>query len=129
MANGESRMPTILLIDDEAPLRKMLRTLLERNGFQVLEAPDGRHGVALYKAHHPDLVITDLIMPEKEGLEVIRELKVLDPDVKIIAVSGGGIVDPVMYLKLAENFGAQYALSKPISNKDLLSIINTLLAN
>ncbi len=122
-------MPTILLIDDEAPLRKMLRILLERNGFQVLEATDGRHGVALYKAHRPDLTITDLIMPEKEGLEVIRELKALDPDIKIIAVSGGGIVDPVMYLKLAKNFGAQYALSKPISNKDLLSTINTLLTN
>ena len=122
-------MPTILLIDDEAPLRKMLKILLERNGFQVLEAPDGHHGVALYKAHHPDLVITDLIMPEKEGLEVIRELKAFDPNIKIIAVSGGGIVDPMMYLKLARQFGAQYALSKPISNTDLLSTINSLLTN
>lgn len=98
-------MKKILIIDDEAPVRKMLIKLLEKNDYEVMDANDGNHGINLFKNSHPDLIITDLIMPDKEGLETIRELMKIDPDVKIIAISGGGMADPKMYLNLASKFG------------------------
>jgi YesN/AraC family two-component response regulator len=87
-------MVKILIIDDEAPIRKMLKQLLERNEYEVLEAVNGNQGIKLFNEQDPDLIISGLIMPEKEGLETIRELKKSNPDVPIIAISGGGIQDP-----------------------------------
>ncbi|WP_299982521.1 response regulator [Desulfobacula sp.] len=104
-------MKQILIIDDEAPIRKMLRILLEKNDYAVIDAQDGSQGVKLFKEHKPDLIITDLIMPEKEGLETIIEIKKLNLDTKIIAISGGGVVGPETYLDLAKNLGAQYSFN------------------
>jgi len=121
-------MLKILIIDDEAPVRKMLKKLFERNDYEVLEAANGIQGLKLFNEQHPDLIISDLIMPEKEGLETIRELKKLNPDVRIIAISGGGITDPKMYLDLASKFGAVRTFSKPIDNEILLSAIKEILS-
>ncbi len=121
-------MKKILIIDDEAPIRKMLKKLLEKNDYHVLEADNGKMGIDSYTKNKPDLIITDLIMPEKEGLESIRELKKLNPDIKIIAISGGGITDPKMYLNLASKFGAVRTFSKPIDNKILLATIKEIFA-
>jgi DNA-binding response OmpR family regulator len=121
-------MVKILIIDDEAPIRKMLKKLLERNDYEVLEASDGNQGIKLFNEHEPDLIITDLIMPDKEGLETIRELKKSNPDVPIIAISGGGITDPKMYLNLASKFGAVRTFAKPVDNDILLSTIKEILA-
>lgn len=121
-------MSKILIIDDEAPVRKMLSKLLMRNGYDVLEAENGKKGIELYKEYDPALIITDLIMPEKEGLESIRELKKFDPDVQIIAISGGGIQTPRMYLDLASKFGAVRAFAKPIEDGILLSAIEEILS-
>lgn len=121
-------MKTILIIDDEAPIRKMLRQLFEKNGFSVLDAADGNQGIEIYKTDKPDLLITDLIMPGKEGLETIREIKRLNPNVKIIAISGGGISDPGLYLDFATKFGAQLAFAKPIQNDELLKAVDKLLS-
>ncbi len=121
-------MNKILIIDDEAPVRKMLKKLLMKNGYHVWEADNGKIGIESYVKNNPDLIITDLIMPEKEGLESIRELKKLNPDIKIIAISGGGITDPKMYLDLASKFGAVQTFSKPVDNKTLISTINEILS-
>jgi YesN/AraC family two-component response regulator len=119
-------MHKVLIIDDESSIRKMLKKLLEKNGYQALEANDGKQGIALFKKHEPELIITDLIMPEKEGLETIKELKKIDPDVKIIAMSGGGITDPKIYLNFASKFGAVRTFTKPVDNGILLSTIKEI---
>lgn len=120
-------MPTILVIDDDQHVRGMLRTVLEDSGYNVLEAPDGNVGVQLFGENRVDLIITDIIMPDKEGLETIREIKASSPDAKIIAISGGAKVGPGTYLKLAERLGAQRAFEKPIQISVLLSSISELL--
>ncbi|MCG8636229.1 MAG: response regulator [Desulfobacterales bacterium] len=121
-------MPKVLIIDDEASIRIMLSTLLEKNGYSIVTAENGAQGFNLFKTHLPDLTITDLIMPEKEGLELIREIKTLDPEAKIIAMSGGGTAQPDTYLKLAARFGAQRTFSKPINTERLLSFVQEALA-
>jgi YesN/AraC family two-component response regulator len=121
-------MKKILIIDDELSIQKLLKMLLERNRYQTFEASNGTQGIALYKKHKPDLIITDLIMPEKEGLETIRELKKIDPDVKIIALSGGGLGDPKMYLNMASTFGAVRTFNKPVDNDILISNIKEILS-
>ena len=80
-------MPRILVIDDEEIVRDMLRNLLQHAGYEVTEAPDGDEGVRLYQAERPDLLITDVFMPGRNGLEVIKELREEDPDAKIIAIA------------------------------------------
>lgn len=119
-------MPKILIIDDEDQVRKMLKQLLESNSYDTVEARNGIEGLELFKTAIPDLVLTDLIMPEKEGLETIREMKKLNPGTKIIAISGGGINKPDMYLDLASKLGAQHVFSKPVKNQELLSVIKKM---
>ncbi len=118
----------ILVIDDEQSIRSLLRQVFERQGYQVLVAPNGDVGVQQFKENHVDLVILDLIMPEKDGIETIRELKSLDADIKIIAISGGGIIKPELYLKLARRFGAIYSFQKPINNDEITTFVKTLFA-
>ena len=120
-------MKKILVIDDEAFICKMLKKLLEKNHYTVMDASDGKKGIQIFQERHPDLIITDLIMPGKEGLETIREIKKLNPDIKIIAMSGGGVVDPELYLQLAEKMGANKSFSKPIDNEVLLLTVKNLL--
>ncbi|MBW2406596.1 MAG: response regulator [Deltaproteobacteria bacterium] len=121
-------MANILIIDDDRQFRTMLRKMIEKNGHDVIEAPDGREGVRLYRKSPTDLIITDLIMPEKDGIETIQELKKDFPDIKIIAVSGGGRLGPRNYLHLAKMLGAQRTLTKPIELPELLDAIKEVLA-
>ena len=118
----------ILIIDDEPSIRKMLRRLLEKNNFEVIDAENGNEGIRLFREHEPDLVITDLLMPDKEGLETIREIKEIEPDAIIIAITGGGMAAPEMYLRLAKQLGAHHAFSKPLENDELLSTIQAILS-
>lgn len=120
-------MPDILVIDDEPAIRKVLRNILERSGYDVLTAESGVKGLQVFEARRPNLTITDLIMPDKEGLELIREMKAIDPDAKIIAMSGGGFGKAHTYLKLAERFGAASTFVKPVDAKEMISIIQSLL--
>ncbi len=117
-------MPRILIIDDDAQIRKMLRLTLAAAGFEVAEAPDGKIAMKIMRQAPAELVVTDLIMPEKEGIETIIELKRDFPEVKIIAISGGGRIDPKDYLFLAEKLGAQITLEKPFSRKEILDAIH-----
>lgn len=120
-------MVKILIIDDESAIRKMLTVLFERNNYEVKDACDGDQGIIVAKEFMPDLIITDLVMPEKEGLETIKEIKRMNPDIKIIAISGGGVVQPDMYLKLAEKLGADQSFAKPIDSATLVLAVKQLL--
>ncbi|MGM0418085.1 MAG: response regulator [Thermodesulfobacteriota bacterium] len=119
----------ILIIEDDSDLRQVLKIMLAKEGLSVVEAGDGKEGMKLFGQDLYDLVITDIIMPEKEGIETIFELKKLNPDVKIIAISGGGKIAADEYLGMASNFGVSKVLSKPFkrdvfieSVKDVLGI-------
>lgn len=121
-------MADILIIDDDPALRGTLRKVLERHGHDIREAEDGIRGLREVERECPALVITDLLMPEKEGIETIMELQERWPEVKIIAISGaGGSGDPGP-LEDAALFGANAALSKPFSIQMLLDTVDTVLA-
>jgi YesN/AraC family two-component response regulator len=120
-------MASILIIDDDAQILKMLRQILERESYDVTEASNGKEGLRLYRENPADLVITDIIMPEKEGIEIIIELKRDYPDVKIIAISGGGRINPEDYLNIAKKLGAHRIFAKPVERKELLNAVRELL--
>lgn len=119
-------MPRILVVDDEEQIRRILRTTLERAGHQVDTAADGNEAVAAYDPARHDLVITDIVMPEKEGIATIQELHRANPEVKIIAISGGGRISPEEYLDWARRFGVHRTFTKPIDRDDLLSTVAEL---
>jgi CheY-like chemotaxis protein len=120
-------MASILLVDDDDQFRTMLSEVLVLAGYQVQEASDGRQAIKLYESNPTDLVITDLVMPEKEGLEMIVEFKGLHSEAKIIAISGGGRGGSQDYLKMARAFGAQRVLAKPFSHREILEAISDVL--
>jgi DNA-binding response OmpR family regulator len=122
-------MVSILIIDDDAHFRAMLRQMLSRAGYEVKEAPNGKQGMRLYRTEPVDLVITDLIMPEKEGIETITDLRREFPGVKIIAVSGGGKIGPEDYLSGAKLLGAQRILAKPVEKDEMLEAIRELVGS
>ena len=105
-------MARILVIDDDEAFRPMVKQMLEQAGHEVLEAANGKEGVKLYNAEAPDLVITDLIMPEQEGIETILGLVKENPDAPVIAMSGGGRFTGIDVLSSARKFGAKQALAK-----------------
>jgi len=117
----------ILVIDDDLLFRSMLVEMLERKEYLVYAAEDGEQGVNIWKEVHPDIVITDIIMPNKEGIETILEMKRQNKNVKIIAISGGGRTNAQDNLRSAKLLGASLTLSKPFDSGDLLSAVNTLL--
>ena len=116
-------MARILIIDDDDLFRAMLRKMLEYEGYDVLDAPDGNTGMRLYRMQPTDLVITDIIMPEREGIEIIRELKSDFSEVKIIAVTGGGSVGVNNYLDIAKILGAQFTFEKPFRREKFLEAV------
>ena len=120
-------MPHILLIDDDDLFRGMIRATLQERGHTVTEARNGKEGLALHDLVPADLVLTDLIMPEKEGIETIVELRKKNSGVKVIAMSGGGRVSATDYLKIARQVGAQQVLTKPFSSDELELAIGHLL--
>jgi CheY-like chemotaxis protein len=121
-------MTSILLNDDDEQLRTMLSVVLKRAGYEVQVAIDGIEASNFYRGHPADLILTDLIMPGKEGLEIIRELHKDYPQAKIIAMSGGGRTGTMSYLNVAKAFGAQEVLEKPFPNQEILEAIRRVLA-
>ena len=120
-------MARILIIDDESQIRSMLRLMLERVGYEVMEAADGMEGIRQYRDNPADLIITDLIMPNKDGIGMIIELKKEFPQVKIIAMSGGGVNRPEGYLDGAKKLGATCTLTKPIDRDKMLNAVKETL--
>ena len=120
-------MARILIIDDESQIRSMLRLMLERVGYEIAEAPDGIEGIRQYRENPADLIITDLIMPNKDGIGMIIDLKKEFPKVKIIAMSGGGVNRPEGYLDGAKKLGAARTLTKPIDRDEMLKAVRETL--
>ena len=121
-------MARILIIEDDVPVRMIIRRMIEAEGHEVIEASDGQSGVEAYRKNPADLVITDIVMPRKEGLETIKELRKDYPDVRIIAISGGGKVQGKQYLELARKFGALRTFEKPFTWKKLVETVSEILS-
>jgi DNA-binding response OmpR family regulator len=115
----------ILLVDDDAAVRDSIAVVLSNAGYTVDQAANGVDGMRLLRQHAPDLVITDILMPQKEGIEIIREIRSLAAATPIIAISGGG-GGQADYLKMAQAFGANAALSKPFDPAALLALVERL---
>jgi YesN/AraC family two-component response regulator len=119
-------MASILVVDDEDLVRFSVRQMLEDAGHTVKEAADGVEGIAQLQSCAFDLMITDIVMPRKEGMETIAEAKQMQPDLRVIAISGGGPVGQFHYLELAKQFGADAVLAKPFKKQELIALVDTL---
>lgn len=121
-------MARVLVVEDDHQVRMMLRMTLERAGYEIDEAEDGRAAVRKHREKPADLVITDIVMPEMEGIETIMEIRRSSPRLPIIAISGGGHETPENYLVLAERLGANRTFAKPVDREEMLEAVNDLLA-
>ena len=121
-------MKRILVVDDEPSIRKLFTRRLEGRGYEVIEASNGNEGMKRYRESLPDLVVTDILMPERQGIGMMMELRREFPNVKFIAVSGGGYNAPESYLEIAKYFGALRTFSKPIDWPELLTAIDEVLS-
>lgn len=122
-----SAEPVILVIDDDLQFLNYLAVLLEYEGHRVCKAFDGELGIAAYIQHQPHLIITDIVMPEKDGLELIKEIRKQDSMTPIIAVSGTDSNFADNYLLIASTFGANAILKKPVSPEELMATVNECL--
>lgn len=122
-------MLRILIIDDDEQIRVLLQQMMEWAGYDVRVAENGRIAMQMQSEQPADLVITDLIMPEQEGLETISWLKKEHDGVKIIAISGGGRIGPEAYLPAALELGADKVFSKPFDVQEIVASVNELLDN
>ena len=120
-------MAGILIVEDDKDLREMLKTSLARRKYTILEAADGKEAILHFKPAITDLVITDLLMPDEDGLKVILKIKEIKPGIKIIAISGGGKAGPGNYLNVARALGADAVFPKPFSVHELISKIESIL--
>ena len=120
-------MARILIIDDEKYILDYLEDLLEDEGFEIITAANGKEAIELYKKMAFDVVITDLLMPEKDGEETIIELRKIDPEVKIIVITGGGNISAEDHIQLIESLNVDHAFLKPLNQDKLLSVVKELL--
>jgi CheY-like chemotaxis protein len=123
LTGAQSALPSILVVEDEEKMRDLLRRMLERANFTVMTAPHGREALKLFREHPVDLAITDLLMPEMDGFELIRELITQWPSIRIIAISGADI-----RLDMARQLGAKAVLKKPVSGAALVEAVEHVLA-
>jgi CheY-like chemotaxis protein len=119
-------MAKILVIDDEPQVRALIQQILARVGHEVAEAADGEEGLAHMRARMPDLLITDILMPNKEGIETIREVRRLAPALPILVMSGNA--GSALYMQMAKLLGAHAALAKPFRAVELVAAVEKLLA-
>jgi CheY-like chemotaxis protein len=113
----------ILVIDDDHLVRYALTKILSSTGYAVVTAADGKRGMAVLHAEHPDVVITDIIMPEQEGIDTIIQIRRERPAIKIIAISGGGRIRNIDFLEMAHSLGASAVIAKPFEADELLSCL------
>lgn len=119
-------MPAILIIDDDDAVRLLLEDALTENGFDVVSAPSGVEGVEIAQTEHVDVVITDILMPDKDGLETLMELKKSCPHIKVLVISGSGEFLENSFLEMANKLGADASLAKPLDIKQLISTVSDL---
>lgn len=120
-------MASILVVDDDSALRRLVTTVLERRKFSVAEAADGGQALDVLRTTAFDLVITDIVMPQIEGLELVRYVRARHPSAKVMAVSGGGS-HLVSYTQLAKELGADAVLAKPFTPAELVAVVERLLS-
>lgn len=120
---------TVLVIDDEPVIRQSLELLLETYGFQVALARDGAQGLAAFRRIEPDLVLTDIVMPNQDGIETILSMRRERPSAKIIAMSGRGSVGNAEYIDIAARLGADAAIPKPLDAGKLIAAVQSLMTN
>jgi len=131
-------MSRILIIDDEPSVRRALRRILEKSGHEIEEASDGAAGVVACATSEPDLIITDIIMPKMNGIDAVTAIRQAHPNVRILAISGGGNFEPQSYkpeaittsayLAAAERSGADAVMTKPFDRAQLMEKVDALLA-
>ena len=119
-------MARILVIDDEPQVRRLIRQMLARAGHEVVEAADGAEGLASVRTARPDVIVTDILMPNKEGIETVRELNREAPGLPILVISGNP--GSTLYMEMAKMLGAHAALAKPFRAAELLRAVDALLA-
>jgi DNA-binding response OmpR family regulator len=118
---------SVLIIEDDEFVKNMLRQTFKQAGYEVATASNGRIGLQLFQSEPFDIVITDLIMPDMEGIETITHLRKCNPGVKVIAISGGGRNRPDDYLHLASKLGASKTFTKPVDRNELLDAVRKLI--
>ncbi len=116
-------MANILVVEDDAQVAKLFRDTLIKAGYSTIVAANGNEAIAAIGQQSFDLIITDIFMPEKDGLELIREVMAHNPQIKVIAVSGGGKTRAPLYLEMAKKLGACRTLDKPFELKELLKTV------
>jgi YesN/AraC family two-component response regulator len=117
----------ILVIDDDPIILEGFKQLLEEEEHSVVTASNGQKGIDIFRNDQADLVLTDMIMPVKDGIKTIMELEKEFPDIKIIAISGGGVIEAGRYLNLAEHIGVKQTLTKPVTKEQLINAVNEVL--
>ncbi|OHC76111.1 MAG: hypothetical protein A3G18_05680 [Rhodospirillales bacterium RIFCSPLOWO2_12_FULL_58_28] len=122
-------MTHVLVIDDEEMVRKTIKMILEKVGFEVSLAGNGKQGMEMVVSRPPELIITDMIMPEMDGVETTMEIRSKYPDIKIVAISGGGRVHNLDFLKYAKEMGAHAILPKPFTKEELLGAVLMAMEN
>lgn len=121
-------MARILIIDDEVSIRGILREILEQENHEVVEASNGIEAAKKFKEYPFELIITDLVMPGKSGIELIIELQNVAPDIPILAISGGGgITGRFDYLQIAKLIGAKAIMTKPFKNDEVKQKVSSML--
>lgn len=118
---------SILIVDDEPEIREMLEMMLGKAGYDTETVANGEEAVNKCKMKCYDLLITDVVMPEKDGVATMLELRDLCPEVKIIAMSGGGVIPPETYLEVAAKLGASKTFTKPLDTRELLNAVRELI--
>jgi CheY-like chemotaxis protein len=120
---------TVLVVDDDGSVLKMVDLLLSDSGFEVIVAPSGSEGLKVLESRTVDLIITDIIMPEMEGIELITQLRASRPELPIVAISGGGRSRNLDFLKFAKKLGAKVVLEKPFRRDTLVEAVNKALSD
>ena len=121
-------MPRVIIIDDDPQIRSVLHHMFERTGYEVADASNGNEWLRLHREKAADLIIVDILMPEKDGIETIIELRRGTPEVKVIAISGGGRIKGEEYLEMANGLGATRTLRKPFHREEILNIAKELIS-
>lgn len=116
-------MPLALIIDDEDMARHTMRRILERGGYEVACAANGTEGLRAFGQLQPDVVVTDIMMPERDGIETIMSIRAQDRQVRIVAISGGARFGTLDFLRMARTLGADVVLAKPFGPDELLDAV------
>lgn len=123
----DSSAPSLLVVDDDANIRQIMSIMLEAAGYRVLCAADGKEAMKLVEAQPFDLILTDMLMPGSDGLELLSEMKKSRSTARVLVMSGGGIIGVADYLKLAKKLGAHGVIEKPFTSETLLATVANLL--